>query len=379
MSLDVHSLRSLFPITTRYIYLNHAGVGPCPLPVTGALTAMAELLASQPLDPMWDRLAEVVQENKDLGARLVGAERPDEMVFLAGTAMGINIAANGLPLDAGDNVIVLDRDYPATIYPWMNLAPRGIQTRFLPTPSGCMDLDALAHIIDSRTRVVCASTAMWTTGFRNPIVDLGRFCRERDLFFVLDAIQTLGVLPLDVREAQVDILAAGGPKWLLAGSGTGLLYVRREVLRRMRNGPYVGALSVTDPFNYEKLDFTLADTSDRFVLSGWPLPQIAALNAALRLLLETGIERIADHVLELTCVAAEDLQRRGYKIVSDMREDRRSGILIVSVPDLEAAYQRLTDAGICVSKRGGGIRISPHLYNTDDEVLQVGAVLDTGK
>src|SRR5207247_1905643 len=156
------------------------------------------------------------------------------------TAMGINIAALSLPLRPGDNVLVLDGDYPANIYPWMNLAHRGVLTKVVPSHDGGLDLDLLVSRMDSRTRAVAMSTVVFATGFRNDLLALGKLCKERGIFFVVDGIQSLGALPFDVRAANVDFLACGSQKWLLGPPGGGFLYVRRELLDELAPGAYVG-------------------------------------------------------------------------------------------------------------------------------------------
>lgn len=371
----LEAYRDLFPVTAEYAYLNNASFSPLPMPVVEAVNGHLQEMMTTPIDLVLERLVALGEEVKQQAATLLNAARPDEIVQVPGTATGINIALEALPLEAGDNILALEGDYPAVIYPCLNLAPRGILTKMVPQVSCGLDLDVLAKRIDSRTRAVVISTAMFATGFRNDIEGLGRLCRERDLFLVVDAIQTLGCLPLDVQAANIDFLACGSHKWLLAPPGTGILYCRHDLIDRLQLGPYVGALSVVEPENFLDYNFTLRPDASRFAVSAWPFSMYVALHAALGLLLEIGIDRIAQRVLALTATAIQDLELRGLTVVSPTDDRHRSGIVIVEVADPPAACKRLLEAGIITAPRGRGIRISPNFFNIEEEVCRVGEVL----
>ncbi len=376
LAMNVDEYRQLFPITREYAYLNHASIAPVPAPVAAAIERFLQRAQVVPAEQLLPDVLALETEVKERAARLINAARTDEMVQVPGTATGINIAAQGLPLRAGDNVLVLEDDYPAVTYPWLNLAPRGILTKFVPLHDGGLNLDVLASRIDVHTRAVCVSTAMFSTGFRNDIEQLGRLCRQRNLFLIVDAIQTLGCLPIDVQACGIDMLVAGSHKWLLGPAGSGIFYCRHEVLQQLQVGPYVGALSSVSGVDFLDFNFTLLPHSGRFAISAWPFLSIVAMHASLGLLLDVGINAIARRVLNLTAIAREDLEARGYRVRSNPAPRHRSGILIVEVPDPESALSRLLDAKISVAVRGGGVRLSPHFYNTEEEVCRVGAVLD---
>jgi selenocysteine lyase/cysteine desulfurase len=294
------------------------------------------------------------------------------------TATGINTAATSLPLQAGDNVLLLEGDYPANIYPWQNLAYRGVLTKWVPQHNGGLDIERLKQRIDKRTRVIALSTAMFATGFRNDIAAVGQLCKERGIFFVVDAIQTLGAFPIDVQACHIDFLAAGSQKWLLSAEGSGFLYCRRELFAELQpGGTYVGASSVVDPLNYLDYNFTLPDNADRFNLGTFNWLGIVALNATLELLHEVGHERIASKVNQLVETLINDLSERGYQFAASTAPEHRSGFVVVQVPEPSETSKQLIAADIIVMPRGPGIRIAPHFYNSFDEVLRVGEALDT--
>ncbi|WP_322821142.1 aminotransferase class V-fold PLP-dependent enzyme [Chloroflexus sp.] len=315
-------------------------------------------------------------ELKQRLARLINARSPDEIVLMPNTAAGINTAAVSLPLHPGDNVLVLDGDYPANIYPWQQLAYRGVLTKVVPQHQGGLDLDLLVRRIDHRTRVIALSSAMFATGFRNDLAAVGQLCRERGIYFVVDAIQTLGAFPLDVQECHIDMLACSSQKWLLSTPGSGFLYVRRELIRDLVPGAYVGAASSVSGMNYLDYNLTLPETAERFTLGTPNVANNLAPLAAVTLLQEVGIERITHQIATLVDALISDLQERGYQLAASTEPAHRSGIVVALVENPAMVAQRLYEAGIVVTPRGAGVRVAPHFYNTLAEVLRVGEALD---
>lgn len=374
--MEVLRYRAEFPVTRHCTYLNHAAFSPGSARVIEAVQDFFARAQEDPGEQFLYGLFAMEAEVKALAAHLMGAARPDEIALVAGTAVGINTAANSLPLAPGDNVLVVDGDYPANIYPWLNLAPRGVLTKFVPSKDGGVDLDLLESRIDRRTRAVALSSAMFATGFKCDLAAVGALCRQRDLFFVVDAIQTLGAFPLDVQACSIDFLACSAYKWLLGVPGIGMLYCRHETLGRLQPGAYVGAESVVDPFAYLDYNFTLQDSAERFATGMPNFVGIAGLRAALGLLLEIGVEQIGERILQVTDVLIADLQERGYRVLSNLERPHRSGIVLVEVPRPQEAQARLEESKVVTSLRGAGLRVSPHFYNTEDEVRRVGAVLD---
>lgn len=373
--LDVTAYRAEFPIANEYAFLNHAAISPVSTRVARAVQEHLALAQRTPFDRMRDAFTTLGAELRERAARLINAARPDEIVPMPNTAEGINTAANSLPLRAGDNVLVLDGDYPAVVYPWLNLAPRGIMVKWVPQTDGGLALDRLVARIDSRTRVIAISTAMFASGFKNDIAAVGELCRTRGIFFVVDAIQTLGAFPLDVQACHIDFLACGGQKWLLGVPGSGFLYCRHDLLDELQIGAYVGATSVVDPMSYLDYNFTLQPSAERFSLGSSNLLGQIALHAALGMLLEVGSDATSARILALTDTLIADLQARGFGIRSNLQREHRSGIVIVDVPDPQAAYERLLAAGVITSPRGGGLRVAPHFYNSDEDVQRVGEAL----
>ncbi|PMP82915.1 MAG: aminotransferase V [Chloroflexus aggregans] len=376
MTTDFSAYRAEFPITERYIFLSHAAVSPLSRRVQAAIQAYLDQATHEPFTAVFPKVIAQFAELKQRLARLINAASPDEIVLMPNTAAGINTAAVSLPLRPGDNVLVLDGDYPANVYPWQQLAYRGVLTKVVPQHNGGLNLELLMRRIDHRTRVIALSTAMFATGFRNDLVAVGQICRERGIYFVVDAIQTLGAFPVDVQAWHVDMLACGSQKWLLSTPGSGFLYVRRELIRDLVPGAYVGAASSVSGQNYLDYNLTLPETAERFTLGTPNVANNLALLAAVTMLQEVGIEYIERQVSTLVAALIDDLQERGYRLAADTAPEHRSGIVVALVENPNTVSHRLNEAGIVVTPRGAGVRIAPHFYNTLDEVLRVGEALD---
>ena len=371
--MDLNRFRAEFPIAKDYIALTHCAVSPLNQRAADAVSDHVRDAATLPFDAVRDKVMGTLAELKERAARLINAASPDEIVIMPNTAQGINAAALSLPLRAGDNVLVLDGAYPANLYPWMNLAHRGVLTKLVPQREGGLDLNVLEARIDGRTRVIALDAVMFATGYRNDLEAVGRICRERGIFFVADGIQALGALPIDVQACNIDILATGSQKWLLGAPGSGFMYCRAALLPELVPGAYVGTSSMVDPFNFLDYNFTLQPNAERFSLGTPNIIGAAALNASLALLEEAGKEAVAEQVLRLAGMLISELGERGYGFAASTAPEHRSGIVIATMPQAEAnvALERLAQEKIMASVRGNGVRFAPHFYNTEDEIMRV--------
>lgn len=374
--VNLDSYRTEFPITEHAIFLSHAAIAPVCRRASEAIHVyLARAATESYLEYQGDMVA-IATDLRQRIATLIHARSRDEIVLMPNTATAINTAAVSLPLKAGDNILILDGDYPANVYPWMNQTHRGVLTKIVPQHQGGLDISLLEQRIDARTRVIALSTAMFATGFRNDIAAVGKLCRERGIFFVVDAIQTLGAFDVHVQEAYIDMLAAGSQKWLLSIPGSGFLYCRQELFPSLVPGAYVGANSVVDPLNYLDYNFTFPPDAQRFNTGTPNWCGMVALHAMVGFLQEIGIPRISAKVQYLVDTLITDLVNRGYQLAASTEPHHRSGIVVALVEHAEAVAKQMQAQGIIVTARGGGIRIAPHFYNTVDEILEVGEALD---
>jgi selenocysteine lyase/cysteine desulfurase len=373
--MDWTSLREQFPVTRRWAYFDHAAVAPLSGPAQKALVEWATDMADNGdvHEPSWFRGVNVVRE---LAARLLNAE-PLDIAFIKNTSEGIGIVAEGFPWQRGDNIVTAAEEYPANLYPWMNLAGRGVELRTVASRGGRILIDDIRAAIDRRTRVLSLSWVEFASGFRNDLDALGELCRERGILFLVDAIQGLGAFPLDVRSTPIDALTADGHKWLLAPEGAGVFYLRREWVEQL-HAVGVGWNSVVGARDFSKIEFTLKPHAGRWESGTLNVGGIHALGASLELLLGVGIDAIGRRIFELTEDLCERARSAGMQIFSSRQQAERSGIVSLVPPtgsDAAALKKRCRDEGIVINLRGGRLRVSPHCYNSTDEIERLVQVL----
>lgn len=371
--LDWTKLRSECPVTTHWAYFDHAAVAPLTERARQTLVAWAGDLAENGVVHDSARVHRI-EEVRRLAGQLLHAD-PLDIAFIKNTSEGIGIVAEGLRWQVGDNVVTAEEEYPANLYPWMNLAERGVELRRVPSREGRLLLDDLRAAIDGRTRLVSLSFVEYASGFRNDLYAIGQLCREKDVLFFVDAIQGLGVLPLDVQNTPIDFLAADGHKWLLGPEGAGLFWIRREMIDRL-HPVGIGWNSVIDSRNFNHVELRLKPHAGRWESGSLNVGGILALGASMELLLATGIEAIAERVLQLTDYLCERAQHAGVEVYSSRRPSEASGIVSLRLPgDVRAFVRRCRDAGIIVNQRAGRLRVSPHAYNTAAELDRLIALL----
>jgi selenocysteine lyase/cysteine desulfurase len=312
---------------------------------------------------------------RELIARLVGAD-PAEIALATNTTFGINLAAFALPLATGDVVLTPDLEFPANVYPWMQLAERrGVEYRRLRCDDGVLDRDRLARELeDDRVRVVAVSWVQYASGARVDLAALGTLCRERGVYFVVDAIQGLGPLRVDLRSSAVDIFSSGAQKWLLGPWGAGFVYVRKELVPQLE--PHdVSWMSVRGSDDFSRLadyDLTWREDARRFEFITLPYQDVAGMNASLELIHELGPDAISAHSIRLAdTIVSWACSRDDVSLVTPAASDRRGAIVSIKPPDPVAASRRLKDARVAHSLREGGIRLAPYFFNTEEEIERV--------
>lgn len=361
----------------RGIYLNSASIGPVP---ARSVAALAECNADRARPSTWplERINGILGTSRALAARLINA-RADEIALMPNTTTGLNVAARALPLKAGDIVLTFDREFPANIYPWMQLRENGVELeRIPPTPHGWPD-EARLHerLADPRTRAVAVSLTQFSTGYTVDLAALSRATRAAGKWLVVDAIQGIGQVPVDVQQTPVDFLACGAQKWLLSPWGTGFLYVRHELCTQLEP-TFAGWAAFMGSDDYTRLtayDPRPWPDARRFELLTFAVQDFAAMNAALDLILDVGVDAIARHTRTLHRPIREWAEQAGATITSPSGAHGSAILCVRPTEDVVTAYARLHAAGVHCSLREGSIRLSPHLFNTASEMTQVAAVL----
>ncbi|MDQ3011302.1 MAG: aminotransferase class V-fold PLP-dependent enzyme [Acidobacteriota bacterium] len=364
-------IRRLFPITKNYVYLNHAAVAPISWPVF-------ERMQEYTLDLLGHGLVhfrewgEAVKRVRTLAAQFINAHH-DEIAFAPNTSSGLAFVANGIDWWEGDNIVTADCEFPANLIPWRRISGEfGVELRMARERDGRLDVEEILKLIDSRTRVVTLSFVELASGFRNDLATIGHYCRQRGVLFVVDAIQGLGALKLDVKACSIDALSADAHKFLLGPDGVALFYVSRLAMKRIKP-TVVGWTSVANPFDFDNPDQDYSASAQRFEPGALNTAGIVGLGAAIELFLQIGLEQIESYLFELGDYLCERLSERGYQVVSSRRAGEKSAVICCLHDRFSASalYQILNTHRIITTPRLGRLRISPHLYNTREEVDQL--------
>jgi selenocysteine lyase/cysteine desulfurase len=360
-----------FPVAKNTVFLAHAGVTALPAVVARAMTKHIEACSMnhQEFGDVLRRVGEV----RATCARAIGVT-PGEIALLGPTSLGLSLFANGIEWREGDEVLCYADDYPANIYPWMNLQRKGVVLRRFETPVfGRITAEHIEALLTPRTRLVALSSAHFLTGWRIPIDTIGKLLRERGILFSLDAIQTLGAFP--TRAENVDFLSADAHKWMLGPLAAGIVFVAKRNFELCRPS-LLGAWNVRSPDFLARNVIEFESGGRRYEPGVLNIPGIFGMDAALRMLDEVGPEAIAARILHLRDFLEEALEARGWKFLSPLRDEPlRSGILTARDPSRDSAtlFAALENGGVVVSLRKdrsgtAWLRFSPHFYNTEEEL-----------
>jgi cysteine desulfurase/selenocysteine lyase len=363
------ALRALFPVTERAIYLNHAAVSAPPTPTIQAIQSQLADVSHNGSINFRNWLA-VKENTRRLIAAMLGA-RPEQVAFLRNTSDALSTVANGLDWKPGDNLVTFRNEFPSNLYPWLRIREvLGIEVRLCEEHDGRVDLDELIALIDGRTRLVAISQIQYASGFRADLERLGRAARAHDALLVVDVIQALGVVPIDVESELVDVAAAACHKWLLTPEGVGLLYLSDRARERIQP-TLVGWTSVPNPEDYGNFEQGWNQGTLAWETGTGPVALIHGLEASLKLLNEVGVYEIHSHLERLTDHLCELLKDTDYKVVSSRRTGEKSQIVCIrhsgALTSLDL-YAHLRQRNIITAPRGDRLRISPHFYNSFEEM-----------
>jgi selenocysteine lyase/cysteine desulfurase len=309
----------------------------------------------------------VIDQAREKMARLIGAD-VSEIAWTQNTSNSISMVANGLPWQPGDNVVTAYGEFPANVYPWLGLKRFGVETRLVQKRDGRVCIADVAAAIDNSTRLLSISFVDFATGISADLHALGELCRERGIFFNVDAIQGLGALQLDVHEANIHFLGAGAHKWMMGPQGLGMFYVRRDVLEDLFpiTANWYAVRNRSDNLTYGQ---PWIESAARYEGSTPNVSGLVAFDAILDMIHEVGIEEIERRVLNLSGRLIEGLLSKGYDVIGSLKEGERSGVVCIRAKgDPMDILTRAQQQGIIVAVRVGIDRASPHFYNTEEEI-----------
>ncbi len=362
-----------FPILRELAFFNHAGVAPISGRAAEAMRQYAQQAATRAyVDSGWYRRA---GEVKRLAAKLIGARGPHEIAFVPNTSAGLSLVAGGIDWQPGDNVVITDVEYPANRYPWIDLERFGVEViEVRQLPDGRIDGDDVADAVTNRTRVVSVSHVQYASGHRIDLRPISEMVHRVGGYLCVDAIQSVGALPVDVRAMGIDFLAADGHKWMLGPEGCGIFYCHEDLCPLLHPN-VVGWMNMVDAGsggNYGDYRYEFQMDARRFEPGSYNIPGVLGLGASFELLLEVGIDNVWSRIEALTTQLCKGLTDKGYHLFTP-RDDphERSGIVVWHPKpgqDPKRLVADLDKHGIIIVVREGRLRASPHFYNTPEQI-----------
>ncbi len=365
--INTENYRPLFShITDNCTYLNHAAISPLSQNVIEKIQQYLHNRSVKSIDN-FEKMEEHFIQTKQKLARLLGTDT-ERIAFVDNTSNGLNILANGLQWKSGDRVLLNSMEFPSNVYPFLNLKRHGVEVDFIEPDNHTIPLEKIITAVTPQTRVISISHVQYLNGFLTDLEALGSFCRENGIILSVDVIQSAGAVPIDVDTMKIDFLASGSHKWLMAPEGIGFVYVTEELQNKIQQA-YVGWTSVSNFFERMR-DFKLEldPTARRYENGVLNSAGIIGLGASLDTLLDAGIENIHEHILDLTDYLIALLDERGIEYITPGDRTERSGIVSFKPADTGALIGIMNARKVHTAVRGDCVRVSPHFYNTEEEI-----------
>ncbi|HKK20058.1 MAG TPA: aminotransferase class V-fold PLP-dependent enzyme [candidate division Zixibacteria bacterium] len=370
--------RDLFPHTKNVVYFNSASYGPFSTVLREAVEKNLDIRVAADHDDSHESFEVRAALRKDY-AELIGA-KPEDVGLGLNTTFGLNVAAFGLPLKEGDEVLVSDVEFPAVVYTFRAAAAsRGLKLSFVKSKDRRFDIDAFERVITDKTRVLALSYVQYFNGYKNDLASISEICRQHNIYFVVDGIQGMGVEPIDVRALDIDIFTSGCQKWMLSPQGCGFFYLSDQVRSKLKF-PFMSWLGVdwkldfTDLFRYDRPFF---DSAEAFEMGYYAVLNLLGMKASSDLFKDLGIPDIQAHNHHLIDRLADYVRSNPYyKIESSMEPIHRSSIFSFSCPDDKELHRELLNNKIILVRREGAIRVSVHLFNNEQDIDKLIGILD---
>jgi cysteine desulfurase / selenocysteine lyase len=370
-AVELNHLRRSFPhLENGLVYLNHAAISPLPLPVTDALHSFMEERQSGPIEN-FEHGIEITEETRNLVAGYLNAPSSRNISFLGNTSEAISAVAEGFPWQQGDEIILNDMEFPANVQPFRILQNRGVKLKIIKTANHRIEPEQIEDAITPSTRMVSISAVQFLSGFRANLEAIGEICSAHDIAFVTDAIQCLGAMPIDVQKCKIDALAGGSHKWLMSPLGLGFLYTSDKLASKLR--PFkTGWLSVEEPMKMKQFEQPWKPFSSHLEAGAPNMLGITGLGASFKNMNGIGTDRITNHIHYLTSQLLNRLSgNKNVSVITPEDPEYRAGIVTFSIGEpghADEVVKRLKESNIMISAREGYLRISPHYYNTVDEI-----------
>ncbi len=364
--INIDEVRSNLPVTKKYVYLDHAAVGPLPECVVDAVkTCTVEKFYG---DVFWENWEKTAETTRQAIAGLLNANK-EEIALIPNTSEGLGIIGNGLKYLPGENIVTSNLEFTSNLFVWQALCKRyDMEFRAVKAKKEVLELDDFEKMINKKTRLVAVSHVQFSNGFKIDLNKLSDIAHENGAYVITDAVQSVGQMPIDVKQLEVDFLACSGYKWLLSPLATGFLYIKKNLIETVYPS-IIGYRSSEYPDNFKFRTFDPVKNARRFEHGQLNFPGFAGMLEAIRFLTSYGIQHIQRRIQKLMDQLIEGVSwMPHFTHLSSISPQHRSGIIKLSCRDPNAVTTKLLSKKIITSVRAGGLRVSPHFYNSEEEI-----------
>lgn len=372
--MNLNEIRTLFPyIKNDIIYFNHAATGPFSTLLVNAINKILKEKSERNIDD-FNSFKDVAVETKSIIASMLNTV-PERLAFTDNTTNGLNFLAQSIQWKKGDRILLNDIEFPANVYPFLNLKRIGVEVDFVKSDNGKVTADMIIDAIKPGTKLISVSYVQFLSGYRIDLEKIGKHCKDNDIIFSVDAIQALGAVKLDVEKSNIDFLSCGTQKWLLGFQGLAFIYLNEKLQRKIIPAN-IGWLSVNNAWNLLDYQIDLKTTADVFQGGTINALGVYALNASLKLFNDFNFNEVEKRVLENSKYFLTKLASIGINgLLLNSNESELAGIVTFKIKDPDLVVKKLEQNKIICSQRVGMIRFSPHFYNIFDEIDRVVDVL----
>jgi len=372
--MNLNDIRTLFPyIKNDIIYFNHAATGPFSTLLVNAINKILKEKSERNIDD-FNSFKDVAVETKSILASMLNTV-PERLAFTDNTTNGLNFLAQSIQWKKGDRILLNDIEFPANVYPFLNLKRIGVEVDFVKSDNGKVTADMIIDAIKPGTKLISVSYVQFLSGYRIDLEKIGKHCKDNDIIFSVDAIQALGAVKLDVEKSNIDFLSCGTQKWLLGFQGLAFIYLNEKLQRKIIPAN-IGWLSVNNAWNLLDYQIDLKTTADVFQGGTINALGVYALNASLKLFNDFNFNEVEKRVLENSKYFLTKLASIGINgLLLNSNESELAGIVTFKIKDPDLVVKKLEQNKIICSQRVGMIRFSPHFYNIFDEIDRVVDVL----
>lgn len=363
-------VRKQFPAALRCIYMNAAESSPIPIAVANAAKQNYDEMLNTGITS-WSSWEKIISQTRAKVAKLINAD-PEEIAFTLSTSYGMNIFAD-IFREGKSQVLTMEDEYPASTIPWIH---RGFIINFMQPKDNIYSIDAIKNTITHQTKILVTSHVQYNTGFKQDLDEVGLLCKNLGLILIVNATQSFGAIPIDVKKAHIDFLSMSGYKWAFTGFGIGIIYINKKWFGKI-SFPLAGSESVQNWYDFDNKTFSLRKDATELEIGTPQVPNIIALHAAISFINNLGVENIKNRIYELNEYLTAGFKERELKIISPPQIKYKSGITVVDIPDAEKIVQKLEQKNIFVSKRNKGLRVTVHIYNSFIDIDNFFKTLDS--